>query len=32
MFKAMFITTGIIITFIHQAQDVIVEIVRGMIG
>ena len=32
MFKAMFITTGIIITAIYQAQDVIREIARGMIG
>lgn len=32
MFKALFISTGILITSIYQAQDLIREIVRGMIG
>jgi len=32
MFKGIFITTGLIITAIYQAQDVIREIVRGFLA
>lgn len=32
MFKAIFLSTALIITAIYQAQDMIREIARGMIG
>lgn len=32
MFKALFFSTALIITAIYQAQDVIREIARGLIG
>ena len=32
MFKGIFITTGLIITALYQGQDLIREIVRGLIA